>query len=96
MEKPLVSTTIGAEGLPVRDGEHLLLADTPDAFADAVVRLLRDPALRWQEWGNRAADLVRREFGWEGATRKFEQFCRRAIERCGQRNGAERLAGVDC
>lgn len=40
---PLVSTTLGAEGIPVRDGEHILLADTPEAFADAIVRLLSDP-----------------------------------------------------
>lgn len=32
---PVVSTSLGAEGLPLRDGEHLLLADTPDAFARA-------------------------------------------------------------
>jgi glycosyltransferase involved in cell wall biosynthesis len=32
MEKPIISTTIGAEGLPVRDGEDLLLADTPEAL----------------------------------------------------------------
>jgi len=42
MGKAIVSTAVGAEGLPVADGEHLLLADEPHAFADAVVRLLRD------------------------------------------------------
>lgn len=42
MGKAVVSTTIGAEGLPVRDGEHLLLADEPRALAAAVVRLLRN------------------------------------------------------
>lgn len=41
-----VATTIGAEGLDVQDGVHLLLADDPDAFARAVVGLLRDPAAR--------------------------------------------------
>jgi glycosyltransferase involved in cell wall biosynthesis len=43
---PVVSTTIGAEGLPTRDGEDILLADTGPAFADAVSRLLASPALR--------------------------------------------------
>ena len=42
---PVVSTTIGAEGLDVRDGEHLLIADEPNAFARAVIRLLGDSAL---------------------------------------------------
>jgi glycosyltransferase involved in cell wall biosynthesis len=42
MSKAVVSTTVGAEGLPVTGGEHLLLADEPRAFARGVVRLLRD------------------------------------------------------
>lgn len=42
---PVVSTTIGAEGLQVRDGENIMLADEPEAFAAAVVRLLREPGL---------------------------------------------------
>jgi glycosyltransferase involved in cell wall biosynthesis len=43
---PVVSTTVGAEGLAVEDGVHLLLADGPEDFATATVRLLRDAALR--------------------------------------------------
>ncbi len=43
---PVVSTSIGAEGLPVRDAEHLLLADGAEAFAEAVTRLLACKELR--------------------------------------------------
>ena len=43
---PVVSTSLGAEGLEVQDGVHLLLADGPEDFAAATVRLLRDAALR--------------------------------------------------
>jgi glycosyltransferase involved in cell wall biosynthesis len=43
---PVVSTTLGAEGLDVCDGEHLLLADDPDEFASAVCRVLGDDRLR--------------------------------------------------
>ena len=43
---PVVSTTLGAEGLGVEDGVHLLLADEPEEFAAATVRLLGDPKLR--------------------------------------------------
>jgi hypothetical protein len=43
---PVVSTTIGAEGLDVENGVHLLLADDPETFAAATVRLLGDPELR--------------------------------------------------
>ncbi len=42
---PVVSTTVGAEGLDAVDGEHMLLRDTPQQFADAVIALLEDPAL---------------------------------------------------
>jgi hypothetical protein len=43
---PVVSTTLGAEGLDVEDGVHLLMADDPEEFAAVTVRLLRDPLLR--------------------------------------------------
>jgi len=42
---PIVSTSVGCEGLAVRDGEHLLIADTPEAFAQACARLLADALL---------------------------------------------------
>ena len=41
MGKAVVSTTVGAEGLPVVDGTHLSLADEPQAFASTVIDLLR-------------------------------------------------------
>jgi glycosyltransferase involved in cell wall biosynthesis len=43
---PVVSTTIGAEGLDVTPGEHLAIADTADGLAAACVRLLTDDAAR--------------------------------------------------
>jgi glycosyltransferase involved in cell wall biosynthesis len=43
---PVVSTSIGCEGLGAKDGEHLLVADVPDGFAAACIRLLDDPELR--------------------------------------------------
>jgi glycosyltransferase involved in cell wall biosynthesis len=42
---PVISTTIGCEGLAVRDGEHLLIADAPKAFASACAAVLQDPKL---------------------------------------------------
>jgi glycosyltransferase involved in cell wall biosynthesis len=43
---PVVSTTLGAEGLGFEDGRHLLIADDAAGFASACVRLLEDTALR--------------------------------------------------
>lgn len=42
---PIVSTTLGAEGIPVIDGESILIADEPETFANAIVRLLDDKEL---------------------------------------------------
>src|SRR4029077_3918206 len=43
---PVVSTTIGAEGLAYRDGENIAIADTPQAFADACLELLNNTQQR--------------------------------------------------
>src|SRR4029079_7878484 len=60
---PVVSTTIGAEGLDARDGDNLLLADTTAAFAEAVNRVLGDAALaaRLSEAGRRT---VGTQYDW--------------------------------
>lgn len=61
---PLVSTTLGAEGIPVKDGQHILLADTPQDFANAIVRLLEDKQLAGRLAEN-CHDLVNRMFSVE-------------------------------
>jgi hypothetical protein len=65
---PVVSTTIGAEGLPVRDGQHLLLADGPSRFAEAVERLLACMELR-ERLAVAGRLLLEQEFTWEKAWR---------------------------
>jgi polysaccharide biosynthesis protein PslH len=42
---PMVSTTVGCEGIAVTDGEDILVADDPQTFTDATIRLLTDAAL---------------------------------------------------
>ena len=74
MEMPIVSTTIGAEGLPVNHGQELLLADEPQAFADSVIRVLREKELA-QRLGQQSAQTVRAKFGWEGVTDEFVRLC---------------------
>jgi glycosyltransferase involved in cell wall biosynthesis len=66
----VVSTTIGAEGLPARDGENLLLADGGPAFAAAVTRLLEDATLR-RELGHAGRQLVEKELTWDSAWEKL-------------------------
>lgn len=77
MEKPIISTTVGAEGLPVRDNVELLLADTPQAFAEKVVEVITNQTLA-RELGTRAAATVREKFGWDKVAAEFAEICRRA------------------
>jgi glycosyltransferase involved in cell wall biosynthesis len=63
---PVVSTSIGVEGLPVRDGEHILLAETGADFAAAVSRLLACSELR-RTLGVAGRLLLEKEFTWEKA-----------------------------
>lgn len=79
MERPIVSTTIGAETFPVRDGEHLLIADTPEQFATAIARLIDDPAFG-RELGRRAGALARLEFDWSEVATRFAATCGQLID----------------
>jgi glycosyltransferase involved in cell wall biosynthesis len=65
---PVVSTTLGAEGLPVQEGEHLLLADTAEDFARAAVHLLEDPELRSRLRSN-ARRFVEGGYRWDDCAR---------------------------
>jgi len=76
MAKPVLSTRVGAEGLDVEPGRHLELADGADAFAAAVVSLLRDPARR-AALGDAGRALVVERFSWPQVTRKFEELLSR-------------------
>jgi sugar transferase (PEP-CTERM/EpsH1 system associated) len=73
MEHPLVSTTIGAEGLPLEDGEHMLVADDAAGFAQAVLSLLEDPA-RATAMARTSAAYVRENFGWDAAAEAFARI----------------------
>lgn len=79
MEKPVISTSIGAEGLPVRDGVELLLADSPSDFADAIERVTNDHEVG-QRLGKAAAEVVREKFAWSGVAQKFSDLCELAVE----------------
>ena len=74
MEKPIVSTTVGAEGLPVHDGVELLLADSSEGFAAAVVKVLTDETVA-KRLSDCSAKLVREEFGWDRVARRFVEIC---------------------
>jgi len=70
LHTPVVATTKGAEGLDVQHGDHLLIADTPEAFAEAVLRLLGDPTMR-QRLADNGYQLVRDRYDWAAVMPRF-------------------------
>jgi glycosyltransferase involved in cell wall biosynthesis len=80
MARPVVSTTIGVEGLDVTDRQHFLRADDGPTFATAILRLLDDPALRSQ-LANNARTLIEERFSWARVAAQFEAICLNAMNR---------------
>ncbi|MBN1679419.1 MAG: glycosyltransferase [Anaerolineae bacterium] len=60
---PVVSTTVGSEGLDAIDGTHMLIRDTPQAFADAVIEILNNPAFG-HRIGQAGRDWVVQHHAW--------------------------------
>jgi len=79
MKRPIVTTTIGVEGIDLRHEHSALFADKPDAFAKAVVRLFRDAKLRERLAGNAFA-TVQRSYNWEAKGRELEGLLRSVVE----------------
>jgi len=75
---PVVSSSIGAEGLPVRDGTDIYIADDADLFANRIVTLLQDSAAA-QAMGAAGQELVRQRFTWKAAVAQFDEMCHRAV-----------------
>ncbi|HTQ04338.1 MAG TPA: glycosyltransferase family 4 protein, partial [Polyangiaceae bacterium] len=71
--KAIVSTRLGAEGIDVVDGEHLLLADAPEEIAAAVERLFADPALGVR-LGAGARRLAEERYSWTHVVAGLERF----------------------
>jgi glycosyltransferase involved in cell wall biosynthesis len=70
LHSPVVATSKGAEGLEAQSGQHLLVADTPQAFAEAIIQLLKDPPLR-QQLVNNAYQLVSEKYDWAAMMPRF-------------------------
>ena len=74
MGKAIVSTTIGAEGLPVTNGANIVLEDTAEGFASKVIELLENPERR-RQIGEAARALVVDHYTWDVAARRFTDIC---------------------
>ncbi len=75
---PVVSTRLGAEGLPAEDDQNIILAETSESLADATVRLLKDPALRERIAGS-ARELVVENFSWQKGVQILEDVLEQVV-----------------
>jgi glycosyltransferase involved in cell wall biosynthesis len=79
MAKPIVSTTLGAEGIEAVPDRDLIIEDEPAAFANSVNRLLANPDLA-AGIGQSARRLAVEQYSWSGAAHALEGFYRRILE----------------
>lgn len=80
MGKAVVSTSVGAEGLPLTPGQHFLQADTAEDFAKAVLSLLDDAPKR-RAIGEAGRRLVEARYSWQQIGREFERLCEEVASR---------------
>ncbi len=88
MGKAVVSTRVGAEGLPVTHGENVLLVDDPKEFAGAIVSLLGDADLR-KKLGTAARQLVEQNFGNTAVAKVCHDILERVVKVAASRNGSK-------
>jgi GT2 family glycosyltransferase/SAM-dependent methyltransferase/glycosyltransferase involved in cell wall biosynthesis len=74
---PVVTTSVGAEGMLLQDEAHALIADDPRLFASAILRLHRDPAL-WQRLSTGGRDYIRQKFSIENLRTQIGQIILRS------------------
>ena len=79
MGKAIVSTSVGAEGLDLKNGEEIFIADEPEAFADAVTRLLTDTLLR-RRIGENGRARVERDYDWRSIGEKLHQLYTKILD----------------
>ena len=87
LDTPVVSTTIGAEGLPLQHNQHILIADTPEDFARETIKLLTDQ-IASTALGSRGGEYVREKFSAEAVAREFAAICHGTVERVRSRQKA--------
>ena len=79
MARPVVSTSLGAEGIDARAGTEILIADDPPSFAQAVGRLLDDPTLA-ALLSARGRALVEERYSWGAAAERLQTFFHELLE----------------
>ncbi len=87
---PTVTTSVGAEGIDIENGKHLLVEDDPTRMAERIDSLLTDPAL-WRRLQSGSRELIQQRYTW----RKLFQNMHRAIEHGLQEQARRTRPAVD-
>jgi len=74
MGKAILSTSIGAEGLPVKDGENIILENDPFEFSKKIIKMRKDSKMRTR-LGKNASAYVRENCSWHQVGEVFHQIC---------------------
>ncbi len=82
MQKAVVSTSIGCEGLDVEDNKHILIKDKPIEFANAVSELLKNETLR-TSLGNNGRRLVEEKYDWQTVFKDLDVILKDGIASSG-------------
>jgi polysaccharide biosynthesis protein PslH len=90
MARPMVSTSLGCEGLDVEHGEHLLIGDDAEAFAEHVARLLGDADLG-RRLGRAGRALAHEKYTWQAAARQLDALYGQVLTQ----PASERLARIE-
>jgi len=77
---PIVSTNVGVQGLGIIDGEHAVIAQTPEEFVSQIQKILSDPQL-YKKIQKNAFNLVSEKFSWESIAKKLENVYRHIIRK---------------
>jgi glycosyltransferase involved in cell wall biosynthesis len=80
MGRPVVSTYQGAEGLDIADGLNILLADSPEDFAEHIFALVADPQLG-KRLGSAGRNLVENKYDWKTCLSRLENFYRALLRK---------------
>jgi glycosyltransferase involved in cell wall biosynthesis len=93
MKRPIVTTTIGVEGIHLRHEQSALFADTPEDFAKAVVRLIREPELR-ERLANNAFATAKASYNWEAKGKELDGLLRSVAQARAQKAGLKPAPAV--
>jgi glycosyltransferase involved in cell wall biosynthesis len=90
MGRPVVSTSVGVEGLDVTHGENFLRADDAEGFARCILMLLENSSMRTRI-ASAARQLMEDRFSWDRVARQFEAICEGALARRNAQNSTSKV-----